>query len=50
MRCLSVCVGFKSIISACEWRVSRTTSREIPAGSGVMVVKIVLAMMNAMVS
>lgn len=33
--------GFRSIISTCEWRVSRTVSREIPAGRGVSVVKTV---------
>ena len=41
MGCRSMTKGFRSIISVWQWRVERTVSRDMPAGSAVTVVKCV---------
>ena len=42
MGCLSVTSGFRSIIAKWSWSVSSTVCLEIPAGSAVTVVNVVL--------
>lgn len=45
MKCRSMTSGFRSIISVWLCKNSKTTSRETPAGSGLIVVNTVLFVM-----